>query len=84
MLNRLGKSTWPVAVCTLCFLRGCPTFISYQPYLYEWDDAGYLYRAIAASQAFWSENRHGLKEAMVSIRPPAMTFFTVLGLPWGR
>lgn len=79
MLNRLGKSKWPVAVALFAFCVA-PTFISYQPYLYEWDDAGYLYRAVAASQAFWSGNRHALKEAMVSIRPPAMT---LLGLPWG-
>jgi hypothetical protein len=56
-----------------------PTFISYQPYLFDWDDADYLLRSIAVSRAFWSGNVHGLG-AMVSIRPPAMT---LLGLPWG-
>ena len=64
--------------CTFCFLRGTH-FISYQPYVFEWDDSEYLLRSIAVSRAFWSGNVHGLG-AMVSIRPPAMT---LLGLPWG-
>ena len=57
-----------------------PTFISYQPYSFTWDDSDYLARAVAASRAFWSGDVHGLGAAMVGIRPPAMTF---LGLPWG-
>jgi len=57
-----------------------PTFISYRPYLFAWDDSDYLARSIAVSQAFWSGNKHGLVRAMVSGRPPAMT---LLGLPWG-
>jgi hypothetical protein len=79
MLSGMGKSKWLVAVALFACCVA-PTFISYQPYRYEWDDAGYLYRDVAASQAFWSGHRRALKEAMVSIRPPAMT---LLGLPWG-
>ena len=56
-----------------------PTFISYRPYLFNWDDSDYLQRSVAVSRAFWSGNIHGLG-AMVDIRPPAMTW---LGLPWG-
>jgi hypothetical protein len=57
-----------------------PTFISYQPYLFRWDDSEYLSRSIEVSRAFWSGNVHELRDGMVSIRPPAMT---MLGLPWG-
>lgn len=57
-----------------------PTFISYQPYLFRWDEADYLTRAIVVSRAFWHGDMHRLLAGMVSIRPPAMT---VLGIPWG-
>jgi len=57
-----------------------PTFISYQPYLFRWDDSEYLFRSVALSRAFWTANLHGIGAAVVSIRPPAMT---LLGLPWG-
>jgi hypothetical protein len=56
-----------------------PTFISYQPYLFTWDDSDYLLGSIRVSQAFWSGNVHGLR-AMVGMHPPAMKW---LGLPWG-
>ena len=58
-----------------------PTYISYQSYLFRWDDSDYLRRSIAVSRAFWSANLHGVKRAMVSWHPPAMT---LLGVPWGR
>ena len=79
MLDILGKSKWLVAAALFAFCVA-PTFISYQPYLFRWDDSDYLQRSIAVNRAFWSGNVHGLGAAMVSIRPPAMT---LLGLAWG-
>jgi hypothetical protein len=79
VLDVLGKSKWLVAAALFGFCVA-PSFISYQPYLFRWDDSDYLQRSIAVSRAFWSGNVHGLGAAMVSIRPPAMT---LLGLPWG-
>ena len=79
MLNILDKSKWLVAAA-LFALCVAPTFISYQPYQFRWDDSDYLQRSIAVSRAFWTGNVHGLGTAMVSVRPPAMT---LLGLPWG-
>ena len=75
----LGKSKLMMAAALFAFCVA-PTFISYQPYVFRWDDSDYLQRSIAVSRAFWSGNVHGLGAAMVSIRPPAMT---LLGLPWG-
>lgn len=73
-----NKSTWFVAaVFAFCV---APTFISYKPYRFAWDDAEYLVRSIAVSQALWHGSRHDLYLAMVSTRPPMMTF---MGLPWG-
>ena len=57
-----------------------PTFISYQPYTFQWDDSEYLTRSIAVSRAFWSGSLRGAIAWTVSERPPAMT---LLGLPWG-
>lgn len=57
-----------------------PAFISYQPYVFSWDDSDYLVRAVAASRAFWSGDVHGLGAAMISPHTPIMT---LLGLPWG-
>ena len=74
-----GSSKWLVVAAFFAFCVA-PTFISYQPYVFRWDDSDYLLRSIAVSRAFWSGNVHGLGAAMVSIRPPAMT---LLGLPWG-
>lgn len=79
MRDILGKSKWLVAAAAFAFCVA-PTFISYQPYLFAWDDSDYLQRSVAVSRAFWSGNVHGLGAAMLSIRPPAMT---LLGLPWG-
>ena len=78
MLGILDKSKG-LAVSALFALCVAPTFISYQPYRFRWDDSDYFQRSIAVSQAFWTGNVHGLG-AMVSVRPPAMT---LLGLPWG-
>ena len=74
-----GKLKW-LAVATLFAFCVGPTFISYRPYEFMWDDADYLERAVAVSRAFWSWNLHGIGSAMVGIHPPAMT---LLGLPWG-
>jgi hypothetical protein len=57
-----------------------PTIVSYRSYTFWWDDSSYLGRAVEASRAIWSMNLHNLRLAMVSIRPPVMTF---LGVPWG-
>jgi hypothetical protein len=77
----LGISTTLKRLVVAAMFAICvgPTFISYRPYLFRWDDSDYPERSIAVSRAFWSENVHGVG-AMVSIRPPAMT---LLGLPWG-
>lgn len=85
MLDILGKSKWLVvaAIFAICI---APTFISYQPYVFTWDDSDYLQMSIGVSQAFWSGSVHGVAHlraigaAMYSFRPPAMT---LLGLPWG-
>ena len=79
VLDILGKAKCLVPSALFAFC-GAPTFISYQPYLFRWDDADHLQRSIAVSQAFWSGNVSGLGAAMVSNKPPAMT---LLGLPWG-
>ena len=78
MRGILDKSKWWVAAALFSFCVA-PTFISYQPYLFAWDDADFLLRSIAVSRAFWSGNLAGLG-AMISTRPPAMTW---MGLPWG-
>jgi len=74
-----GKWRWLLtgALFALCV---APTYISYRPYTFSWDDADYLQRAVAASRAFWGGDLHGLGAAVVSWHTPAMT---LLGLPWG-
>src|SRR5690348_6754849 len=74
-----GKSKW-LLVGTLFAVCVAPTFISYQPYMFSWDDSYYLQKSIAVSRAFWSGDMHGVKMGMVDYRLPAMT---LLGLPWG-
>lgn len=64
-------------LCALCL---GPTFISYQPYYFQWDDSDYFSRAIAVSLAFWSGNWHELVSRMVSQHPPAMA---LMGMLWG-
>lgn len=61
-----------------------PSFISYRPYFFRWDDSSYLRQSVAVNRAFWSGalwsgKLHGI--GVVSARPPAMAF---LGLPWGQ
>jgi hypothetical protein len=75
----ISNLKWLVAAA-LFALCVAPTFISYKPYIFTWDDAGYLQQSIEASRAFWSGNVHGLGAAIVGIHPPAMA---LLGLPWG-
>jgi len=79
VLDMFGKSKW-FAVATIFAICIAPTFISYQPYLFRWDDSEYLQRSITVSRAFWSWNVHGMGVGMVSKRPPVMT---LMGLPWG-
>jgi hypothetical protein len=75
------RSTWKVLLSILVFaVCVAPTLVSYEPYLFAWDDSDYLWRSIAVSKAFWLGHRHELGIAMRSIRPPVMT---LLGLPWG-
>lgn len=77
--SRRGLTRFVAA--TLFIICSASTFISYRPYQFvEWDDAEYLVRSIAVSRAFWAGDVKSLGEAMVSIRPPAMT---LLALPWG-
>ena len=70
-------------VIALCI---APTFISYRPYRFRWDDSVYLLQSIKVSRAFWVGNEnlrarlHETSSAMYSDRPPAMT---LLGVPWG-
>jgi hypothetical protein len=74
-------STWkPLVLCVVFALCIAPTFVSYLPYSFRWDDSDYLRRALDVSNAFWSGHVHGMRAAMVSVRPPIMTS---LGLPWG-
>jgi hypothetical protein len=74
-----GLPKWLV-IATLFGLCVAPTFISYQGYLFRWDDSDYLQRSMVVSQAFWSWDLYKLRTTMVGIKPPAMT---LLGLPWG-
>lgn len=67
-------------VAALFAFSVAPTFISYQPYIFQWDDADYFMRAIGVNLAFWSGNSQALVRFMVSQHPPAMT---LLGVPWG-
>jgi hypothetical protein len=74
-----GELTWLV-VALLFALSVAPTFISYQPYQFTWDDAEYFHRCMLVSWGFWHGNKDVLTVGLVSLRPPAMT---MLGLPWG-
>ncbi len=84
-MNHASTSAkWFLASLVLAICVG-PTFISYKAYIFEQDDADYLYRAIAVSHAWWSGQQglarlHEIVGLMVGIRPPAMT---MLGIPWG-
>jgi len=73
---------WKLPLATIVFtICVAPMIITYQPYLFRWDDSDYLWRSIIASRAFWSGNRHMLGIAMRGIRPPIMS---LLAVPWGR
>jgi hypothetical protein len=73
-----GLPKWLV-IAILFALCIAPTFISYQEYMFRWDDSDYLQRSIVVSQAFWSWDLYKLRSTMVG-KSPAMT---LLGLPWG-
>jgi hypothetical protein len=75
--NNTVKSVIAVAIFVCCV---APTFISYQPYVFRWDDADYMRRAVQVGRSFWLGDLHRVLPAMVGPRPPAMT---LLGLPWG-
>ena len=78
---RQGMNTWTLlAAATLFAFCVAPTFISYQPYFFRWDDSDYFARSIGVSRAFWAGDLHGALSLMVSHHPPVMTF---LGIPWG-
>lgn len=79
MPEGFDRYRWPLvgALFALCI---APTFVSYQPYLFSWDDSDYLMQSMQVSRALWSGSVHGLG-AMASIRPPMMA---LLGWPWGR
>jgi hypothetical protein len=65
-------------VAALFAVLVAPTFICYQPYIFQWDDADYFMRAIGVNLAFWAGNSHALVTFMVSQHPPVMT---LLGVP---
>jgi hypothetical protein len=76
--SRVG---WNVFLCIFVFvLCVAPTILSYKSYLFRWDDSDYLSRSINLSRAFWAGDAHGVRIAMVDIRPPIMM---LLGVPWG-
>src|SRR5215469_4317107 len=79
-VNVLRKSSWLLATA-LFGLCAAATFITYQPWVFTWDDSDYLWRSIAVSRGLWAGNAHLLGVGMVGLRPPVMT---LLGLPWGR
>jgi len=77
----LKGQTKSLSIAALFALCIAPTFISYRPYTYTYDDAGYLLQSIKVSQILWSESLHGLRYTISrDIHPPAMM---LLGLPWG-
>ena len=57
-----------------------PTFISYRSYIFQWDDANYMMRAVQVSRNLWKGDMDWVLAAMVGAHTPAMT---LLGLPWG-
>jgi len=77
---------WWMAVVLFALCVG-PTFISYESYVFTWDDADYLQKSIAVDRAFWATDLKGMAQlraiggAMYSMRPPMLT---LLGLPWGN
>jgi hypothetical protein len=79
----LTGQTKSLSIAALFALCIAPTFISYQPYTYTWDDAYYLQQSIKVSQILWSGSLHGLRwtsSGSIFVHPPAMM---LLGLPWG-
>lgn len=76
-IPRKAEFCGAVALFVLCV---APTFISYMPYTFRWDDADYLQRSITVSRAFWSGNLHQVAVGIHSNRLPIMM---LLGAPWG-
>ena len=72
---------WKLFLIVVLFIALiAPTFVSYEPYIYRWDDSDYLIRSMTVSKAVWSGDRHGLTAELHSdIRPPVMS---MLALPW--
>ncbi len=73
------KLRWVIAIAAFV-LCVAPTFISYQSYVFQWDDANYMMRAVQVSRNFWRGDMDWVLAAMVGAHTPAMT---LLGLPWG-
>jgi hypothetical protein len=85
---RTGRKAKSVAlIVAILAFASCiaPTFISYAPYVFTFDDADYMWRSIAVSHAVRASDQHGIARlreviaAMYSLRPPVMT---LMGLPW--
>jgi hypothetical protein len=76
----MGRSSTLLLSILVFAVCVAPTIICYRPYFFRWDDADYMARSVAVSQAFWSGDRHAVEDAMVSPHPPVMT---MLGVPWG-
>jgi hypothetical protein len=75
------RENWKLWIAIVVFVLCIgPTFMSYQPYSFTWDDSDYLARSITVSKAFWSGDKHALTIAIPSSHPPVMT---LLGAPWG-
>jgi hypothetical protein len=72
---------WKLLLASFVFaLCAAPTFVSYHPYTYEWDDSDYLVNSIETTRAVWSGDLRSFRMAVQGIHPPVMA---LLGLPWG-
>ena len=81
----LSKMQWSVAagIFACCV---APTFISYQSYVFRWDDADYLRRAIEVSRIVWSSHARGtahLREIVSAVHSFRLPTMALLGIPWG-
>ena len=79
MANQTSRrAAWLIAAASFAFCVA-PSFISYKPYQFSWDDSEYLARAIAVSHAFWSGDAHRVGAAMVSAHTPIMSLMDLAG-----
>lgn len=79
---RISAPTKPTLFLTAILFAVCSAsaFISYEPYIFQWDDSDYFARSIGVSLAVWSGNSREVGAWMISHHPPAMT---LMGVPWG-